>query len=167
MIVKLKHLLAIVFTTLLVTTSTSLEEEEEEEEVHLRSSQPSLLPSVCPFCSTTNGITILPLDSNDDDNGGINDTFEYELCQRLAEGAQVITANSTYCEKLLVAEQLCCPNDTVNGNSSGEKEEKKMMSLDYSFLYWYHAKVSKNEAKVRKGRRRGKSRGAKKKVRGL
>ena len=131
----------------------------------MRSSQPSSLPPVCPFCTTTNGITILP-HSNDDDNGGINDTFEYELCQRFIAGAQVISANSACCEKLLVAEQLCCPNDKVNANGSGGGEEE-MMSLDYSFLYWYHAKVSKNEAKVRKGRRRGKSRGAKKKVRGL
>ena len=40
-----------------------------------------------------------------------------------------------------------------------------MMSLDYSFLYWYHAKVGKNEAKARKGRRRGESSGGKKKIR--
>ena len=167
MIVKLKHLLAIFFTTLFATTSASLGEEEEEEEEEARSSQPSSLPSVCPFCSTTNGITI-PHSNNsyDDDNGGINDTFEYELCQRFVAGAQVISANSTHCEKLLAAEQLCCPNDKLNANGSGEDEEERM-SLDYSFLYWYHAKVGKNEAKARKGRLSGKRRGGKKKVRDL
>ena len=135
MIIK-RLLVTFFFTTLFATTSTSLGEEEDDEEV--RSIQPSSLPSVCPFCTTTNGITLLPpSNSNDDDNGGINDTFEYELCQRLVTGAQVITANSIYCKKMLVAEQLCCPTDKfVNANGSGE-EEKEKMSLDYSFLYWY------------------------------
>ena len=65
---------------------------------------------------------------------------------------------------MLVAEQLCCPNDKLYANGSEGEEEKEKMSLDYSFLYWYHAKVGKNMGKARKGRRRGKSRGGKKKL---
>eukprot|EP00986_Skeletonema_menzelii_P006575 scaffold2505_cov157-Skeletonema_menzelii.AAC.2 len=135
------------------------EVQDEEDEVEMMRSQPSpSLPSTCPFCTT--GITIRqqhdPNSNHDDNDKGINDDFEYTLCQRFMVGAQFISAHSVYCQKLLVGERFCCPsNDIVNGE----------MSMDYSFLYLYQYHTAKAaKAKARKGRRGRNSKSGKKKL---
>ncbi len=103
---------------------------------------PSPLPSSsssCSFCS--DGITIQYNDMVEDD---VIDGFDETLCQRLVAGAQLISADSLYCEKLQVGEQLCCPSNNIGGSGMD-------MSLDYSYLY--HVGRSKaSKAKTRKAK---------------
>eukprot|EP00984_Skeletonema_dohrnii_P036532 scaffold37590_cov155-Skeletonema_dohrnii-CCMP3373.AAC.3 len=99
---------------------------------------PSPLPSTCQFC--TDGITI----KDEDDDAGVDNGFEYTMCQRLVKGAKTISADSTYCEKLQMGEYFCCPS-----NSDGRDG---MSYGDYSYLYYtaYNAKAGK--AKTPKGK---------------
>lgn len=115
----------------------------QEKVVEMESSYPSPLPSTCQFCS--DGITLtLQYDATVDDDDDDYDGFDETLCQRLVAGAQLISADSLYCEKLQVGEQLCCPS-----NNSGGGVISMDMSLDLSYLY--HVGRSKaSKAKTRK-----------------
>ena len=100
---------------------------------------PSPLPSTCQFCS--NGITIKDDDDSDideDDDTGVDDGFEYTMCQRLVKGAKTISADSTYCEKLQMGEYFCCPSNNSDGRDG-------MSFGDYSYLYYtaYNTKAGK------------------------
>ena len=106
--------------------------------------------SSCSFCS--DGITIQYDTSIDDEE---NDGFDETLCQRLVEGAVLISADSLYCEKLQVGEQLCCPSSSSNNNNGGNGGSSSMdMSFgDYSFLYHVGNNISAKASKKTKTRR--------------
>ena len=109
---------------------------------------PSPLPSTCQFCS--NGITIKDDDDSDideDNDAGVDDGFEYTMCQRLVKGAKTISADSTYCEKLQMGEYFCCPSNSSDGRDG-------MSFGDYSYLYYTasNAKAGKAKAKTPKGK---------------
>ena len=106
------------------------------QEVVVDSFYPSPSPpsSSCLFCF--DGITIHYSTTTDDAIDGFDET----LCQRLVEGAQLLSASSLYCEKLRVGEQLCCPSNNNGGDM--------VMSLDYSYLYHVgRSKASKTKTR--------------------
>eukprot|EP00574_Skeletonema_japonicum_P011591 CAMPEP_0201720370 /NCGR_PEP_ID=MMETSP0593-20130828/5350_1 /ASSEMBLY_ACC=CAM_ASM_000672 /TAXON_ID=267983 /ORGANISM="Skeletonema japonicum, Strain CCMP2506" /LENGTH=243 /DNA_ID=CAMNT_0048211009 /DNA_START=23 /DNA_END=754 /DNA_ORIENTATION=+ len=120
----------------------------------LKSLEPSPLPSSpsssssCSFCS--DGITIQYDTSIDDEE---NDGFDETLCQRLVEGAVLISADSLYCEKLQVGEQLCCPSSNNNNGGNGGSSSMDMSFGDYSFLYHVGNNISAKASKKTKTRR--------------
>ena len=108
---------------------------------------PSPLPSTCQFC--TNGITIKDDDHSDieedNDAGGVDDGFEYTMCQRLVKGAKTISADSTYCENLHMFEYFCCPSNNLDGRDG-------MSYGDYSYLYYTAFNAKGGKAKTPKGK---------------